>query len=162
MGNLQSACSGLFHDTVDRSTVCALASFPTPLIDAFHDLVSSEVVKTRSAHLAEVRPALRFGEQNIGTFFADFLEDPDNALEIPDVEGRKNQPHMTEVTVAIFEVMSASCASVSLVRNTHTLVERSIGDNRSSLVKVKKLSVGNLNHCLADNVIVGSVGTILG
>ena len=63
---------------------------------------------------------------------------------------------MAEMTIAVFQVVSTCGARISLVRDTHALVERSIRNDRSRLVQVEKFSVRNFDHCLADNVIVGS------
>lgn len=63
---------------------------------------------------------------------------------------------MAEMTIAVFQIVSTCCARISFVRDTHARVERSIGNHRSGLIQVEKLSVRNFYHCLADNVIVGS------
>lgn len=68
---------------------------------------------------------------------------------------------MAEVTIAVFEVVSACCARVGFVRDSHALIERSIRDDRSGLIQVEKLSVGNLYYRLPDNVIIGSGNTSL-
>jgi hypothetical protein len=95
----------------------------------------------------------------MGAFLANFLQNADDALEITDVERGKNEPHMSEMTVTVFKVVSACCASVGLIRDTHTLVERSMCNHCSGLVQVEELSIGNFHYSLADNIIVGSVDT---
>lgn len=92
-------------------------------------------------------------------FFANFLEDPDDTLEITDVESRQNQSNVAEVAVALLQMKSARLALGSLVRNTHARVERAMSNHRTVMFKVEKLPVGDLHHSLANNIIVRPGGS---
>lgn len=92
-------------------------------------------------------------------FFANFLEDADDALEITDVKSRQNQSYMSKVTVALLQMKSARLALGSLVRNTHARIERAMGNYRTVVFEVEKLPIGDFHHSLADNIIVCSGGS---
>lgn len=92
-------------------------------------------------------------------FFANFLEDADNPLEITDVESRQNQSDVAKVTVALLQMKSARLALGSLVRNTHARIERAMCNYCTVMFEVEKLPIGDFHHSLADNIIVRSRGS---
>ena len=89
------------------------------------------------------------------TLLANFLQNPNNALEISDVERRQNKSHMSEMSVTNLQCAAARLTARGLVRNTHAPVERAMSDNGAISFEVVEFAIGDFNHALADNVVVG-------
>jgi hypothetical protein len=76
------------------------------------------------------------------------------------VEGRQDQPDVTEMTITFFQHVSTGLALCRLVGDTHARIKRTIGDNGSVMIEVEELAVRNFDHSLTDNIIVGPVREI--
>lgn len=61
---------------------------------------------------------------------------------------------MAKVTITFLEMITACLANCSLVRNTHARIERAMGNHRAVTIEVEKLSVGNFDDGLANNIVV--------
>lgn len=73
------------------------------------------------------------------------------------MEGRKNKTNVTKVSVTGLQLLSTGCADISLARNAHAPIERSIFSVCAAFVQVKKSAVGEFDLRLVDYVLIRPV-----
>lgn len=134
--------------------ILAFSGLSAALVDTFRNLHSSQVVQSGASHLSQERPPFGLWEKDARAFLANFLENPNHALEVAHMESRQDQSYMTEVTVAFLEIESTGFAHRSFVGDTHARIERTMRNHRAVMFKVEKLSVRNFHHSLADNIVI--------
>lgn len=86
-------------------------------------------------------------------YLADALQYGDRLLEIPNVKDGQYQFDMTKMTVTRCQALMACFTFVSLSRNAHARVKRTIRINGSAFVKVEKASIRYFDLRLIYNVL---------
>lgn len=71
------------------------------------------------------------------------------------MEGRQDEPHVSEMTVAGLERQAAGLAGSAFVRDTHAAIEGAVRDDGSIMFEIKEFPVRDFDDTLADNIIIG-------
>lgn len=158
MSDLECTRAGFLDHAVDCVTMLTFPSLPAAFVDALSDLRSSQIIESWATHFTQKCTALRLGKENPRAFLADFLEDPDDALEISHMESWQNKSDVTKMTIAFLQMIAAGLAHGGLVRNTHARIERAMSNESSVMFEIEKLSVGNFHDGLADNIVIRPEG----
>lgn len=154
------------------------------LVDLLSNLRPTKVIDKRTSQIIEKLASLGFGEENVPTVFADFLENRYNKPEVANMESRQWESHVAKVAIAPLQSFMTSrtfsgfarCTLIATpvsfssdnknrlggVEATHQLdVEGTVLVRSSVVFDIIQKPVGDFGHSLIRYILVRPVENII-